>query len=875
MLLTGTNLGPYRITAPLGAGGMGEVYRAHDARLDREVAIKVIPLAHAADADRIRRFEQEARAAGALSHPNVISIFDVGNHDGSPFVVMELLEGETLRERLAGGPLPLRKAVDYATQAANGLAAAHEKGIVHRDLKPENLFVTRDGRVKVLDFGLAKLTRSGTPAPAGDQPDSVAATETGVILGTAGYMAPEQVRGQPADQRSDLFALGAILYELLAGARAFRGASFVETLHAILNEEPPPLTAPGRDIPSRLEHAVRHCLEKNPEERFQTARDLAFDLQGVMAELGAGQTIIGVARPAARRRVSRGVVIGVLAGVLVPLIAAGLFLRLRDRTPGPVGALEPKRIVVAVFENQTGDPALDPLGRMTSDWITQGLSRVEGLQVVPSTSVLYSQPTGSRTKAGRDPIRALAEETGAGTVVSGAYYLQGDTLQLQAKVTDAVRGRLLEGLDPVRGPRNAPMVAIDAVRQRVLGGVAANLEGVHEMRTQQQPPRYDAYREFIAGFEIFKTDGPAALRNFERAVELDPGFLTPLFYEAYLRNETGDHARVEAILRTLAEQREQLPPFGRQWLDAMAAYSAHRYPVALQHLRIAEQSAPRDPMTALWIGWMARACNRPQELVNVYDGFGAPPFAGHSLGMTWTNHLCDALHMLERYPRELDEARRERTRNPDPLLRRSSEIRALAALGRVAEVERLLDESLTSLAGDVSPGDVMLTAAAELRAHGRREAALKTAARAASWFRGRLESEPDSADWHTGLARALSQSERWDEAYEAYRNLVGQNPGTPDLLGELGCLAARRGRRDEALRISGDLHQLSGSYLYGAHTYWRACIAALLGDKPGAVELLRQSFAEGVQHTVEQHREMDLEPLWGYPPFKELLRPKV
>jgi TolB-like protein len=695
MLLTGTRLGPYRITAPLGAGGMGEVYRAHDARLDREVAIKVIPHALAADADRIRRFEQEARAAGALNHPNVISIFDVGDHDGSPFVVMELLEGETLRERIAGGPLSLRKAVDYAAQAANGLAAAHEKGIIHRDLKPENLFVTRDGRVKVLDFGLAKLTRPETPGAAGDRPDSVAATETGAILGTAGYMAPEQARGRPADQRSDLFALGAILYEMLAGARAFRGASFVETLHAILNEEPPPLTAPDRDIPPRLEHVVRHCLEKSPEERFQTARDLAFDLQGVMAEMGAGQTTIGAARPVVRRRVSRGVVIGVLAGMIGSLIAASLFLRLRDRTPGSAGGLEPKRIVVAVFENQTGDPALDPLGRMTSDWITQGLSRVEGLQVVPSTSVLYAQPTGSRTKTGRDPIRALAEETGSGTVVSGAYYLQGDTLQLQAKVTDVVRGRLLEGLEPVRGPRNAPMVAIDAVRQRVLGGVAANLEGVHEMGTQQQPPLYDAYREFIAGFEIFQTDGPAALRGFERAVELDPGFLTPLFYEAYLLNEAGDHARVEAILHKLADRREQLPPFGRQWLDAMSAYSAHRYSVALQHLRVAEQSAPRDPMTALWIGWMARASNRPQELVNVYDRFGAPPFPGHSLGTTWTNHRCDALHVLERYPRELEEARRERTRNPESSRPRVWEMRALAALGRVTEAERLLDESMT------------------------------------------------------------------------------------------------------------------------------------------------------------------------------------
>jgi tetratricopeptide (TPR) repeat protein len=593
-----------------------------------------------------------------------------------------------------------------------------------------------------------------------------------------------------------------------------------------------------------------------------------------MAEMGASQTTIGAARPVARRRMSRGVLIGVLAGVLSLLIASGLFLLLRGRTPGPAGGLEPKRIVVAVFENQTGDPALDPLGRMASDWITQGLSRVEGLHVVPSTSVLYAQPTGSRAKAGRDPIRALAEETGAGTVVSGAYYLQGDTLQLQAKITDAARGRLLAGIEPVRGPRNAPMVAIDAVRQRVLGGVAVSLEAVHQMDTQQQPPRYDAYLEFIAGFEIFMTDGPEAQRHFERSVELDPGFLTPLFYAAFLRHQAGDHARVRAILRTLAERREQLTPFGRRWLDALVAYSAHRYPEALRHLRVAEQSAPRDPMTVLWIGWMARSSNRPQELVDAYDGFGSPPYPGHSLGATWARLLCDALHMLGLHPRELEEARRARARNLDPLEPTSWEIRALAALGRTGEVERRLDECLTMPSGATSPGDVMLVAAAELRAHGRRAAALAAAARAVAWFRGRLDSTPDSTAWRIGLARALGRSERWAEAYEAYRRLDERGPRTPDLLGELGCLAARRGRRDEALRISGELRQLSGPYLFGAATYRRACIAALLGDKPGAVELLRQSFAEGVSYSVEPHREMDLEPLWDYAAFKELLRPK-
>src|ERR1700722_891115 len=220
-LTSGTKLGPYEIEALVGAGGMGEVYRAHDSRLDRTVAIKVLPASFSADRDRLHRFPQEPRAATALNHPNILAIFDIGDQEGAPYVVSELLEGETLRDRLKTGPLSSRKAIDYALQVARGLAAAHEKGIVHRDLKPENLFLTSDGRVKILDFGLAKLTRPESQGSEGDLPTIQGLTEPGLIMGTAGYMSPEQVRGKTADQRSDIFAFGAILHEMISGERAF------------------------------------------------------------------------------------------------------------------------------------------------------------------------------------------------------------------------------------------------------------------------------------------------------------------------------------------------------------------------------------------------------------------------------------------------------------------------------------------------------------------------------------------------------------------------------------------------------------------------------------------------------------------------------
>src|SRR5439155_1933 len=243
----------------------------------REVAIKVLPDIFAQDPQRLARFEREARAVAALSHPNILGIHDLCGADGVTFAVMELLDGETLRARLDKGALPVRKAIDYAIQMAQGLAPAHERGIVHRDLKPENVFITKEGRVKILDFGLAKLWRGTGSA----EEASTGLTSPGALMGTVGYMSPEQVRGQEADARGDIFALGAILYELLSGQRAFQGNSEADTISAILKEDPPELTHLHKRISTAIERVVGRCLEKNPNERFQSARDLGFALDAV------------------------------------------------------------------------------------------------------------------------------------------------------------------------------------------------------------------------------------------------------------------------------------------------------------------------------------------------------------------------------------------------------------------------------------------------------------------------------------------------------------------------------------------------------------------------------------------------------------------
>jgi len=390
-LPAGTRLGPYEIIGPLGAGGMGEVYRAKDPRLGREVAIKVLPARVAGDAEALARFEREARAVAVLSHPNILAIHDFGVEQGTAFSVTEMLEGETLRERLSGSPLPVRKTLDYAGQIARGLAAAHDKGIVHRDLKPENIFITHDGRAKILDFGLAKV---GVAAE-GDltaSPTMERGTRPGTVLGTMGYMSPEQVRGQALDQRSDLFAFGSILYEMLSGRRAFSRETPADTMSAILKEDPPGLAAAPQEIPPALQRLVEHCLEKNPAERFQSARDLAFHLEA----LGPVSTSsMAVPLPADPERTRRGGRTGLLvaAALLSGLVIGGLSA-LRIWSPAPY---VPPTIRYLSYSGRDTEPSASRDGRLIAyTSVREGRSQIWLKQVSGGDEVALTSGPGDQ-----------------------------------------------------------------------------------------------------------------------------------------------------------------------------------------------------------------------------------------------------------------------------------------------------------------------------------------------------------------------------------------------------------------------------------------------------------------------------------------------
>ena len=519
-LSAGAKLGPYEILAPLGAGGMGEVYRAKDPRLGREVAIKVLPATFSRDPDRLRRFEQEARAAGVLNHPNILAIHDIGTHDGSPYVVSELLEGETLRARLAGGALAPRKAISYALQIAHGLAAAHEKGIVHRDLKPENIFVTRDGRVKILDFGLAKLVEKEESSRITNLP--TVGTEPGVVLGTVGYMSPEQARGRPADPRSDIFSFGAILYEMLSGNRAFQGDSVADTIGAILMKEPQELSKTNREISPGLERVVRHCLEKDPEQRFHSAHDLAFDLEA-LSDVSAPASGERTIRPKSdRHRRTALALTGVVAAALLIVVAVLLWRARGGKSGAPSGsALGRKSVAVLPFQNLSPDPenAFFADG-MTEDILAQ-LSKIRDLKVISRSSVM-------RYKGTQKPVQTIASELGVATVLEGSVRRAGNRVRIVGQLIDARTDEHLWAETYDRDLRDVFAIQSE-VALRIATALKATLSPAEKKRIEQSPTQnLAAYDLYLKGRELYnryrKADNEAAIELFQKALELDPAF---------------------------------------------------------------------------------------------------------------------------------------------------------------------------------------------------------------------------------------------------------------------------------------------------------------------------------------------------------------
>ncbi len=544
-------MGPYEIIEALGQGGMGEVYRARDTRLRRQVAIKTVASGALNDPHFRARFDREARAVAALSHPNILAIHDVGSHEDIPYIAVELLEGETLRSHVGASPLPLATVFDYASQIGGGLAAAHDRSIVHRDLKPENIFVTRDGRIKLLDFGIAT-----EPDPeSASETTRLGQTDSGVVLGTAGYMSPEQARGEPTDARSDIFSFGCVLYEMLAGRRAFSGDSRIETLHAVLKVHPPDLTGLRRDVPPTLSSVVRRCLEKTPERRFQSARDLVFALETLQASDRQGSSAASTVRP---DRVKRLTAAAAIAAVTLSAAAALWWMASRDgrinESRSSAAARTDRRRLLAVlpFENiSRGGEGYFAAG-MTEE-VTNQLSKLSGLGVVSRTAV-------ASFKGGRADLSKMVQDLGIGSAVTGTVREDGSRVRVNVELVDAPSGQVIwsdqydrEGVDV--------FAAQSDIALRVAGALNASVTLDEQARLGRRPT------SSVAAYELFvRARNPPSKTTEERlkaridllrqAVALDPKFAeaySEIAHAAYFQAAYGDLSAFERGLQAAHE----------------------------------------------------------------------------------------------------------------------------------------------------------------------------------------------------------------------------------------------------------------------------------------------------------------------------------
>jgi tetratricopeptide (TPR) repeat protein len=828
--------GRYTIERELGRGGMATVYLARDLRHDRPVALKVLrpELAAVLGAER---FLREIRLTAQLQHPHILTLIDSGEAGGFLYYVMPYVEGQSLRQRLEReGQLPLDEALRITRAIAMALDFAHGRGVIHRDIKPENIML-HQGEPMVADFGIAlAVSMAGRER----------LTETGLSLGTPAYMSPEQATAdQHVDARSDIYSLGCVLYEMLAGEPPYTGPTAQAIIAKRFSEPIPHVRTVRAGVPEAIEHALNKALARAPADRYAKAAEFTEAIDRAGEARGA---------QGARWRLSGVLVLGFLVGVGV------LFAWRHMRGAG----LDPRRVVVAPFENRTGDARLDPVGKMARDWLTRGILATGLVEVSDPAAWVSGVDSGAKPT-----LRALAEATGAGTIVSGAFYRAGDSLRFEVAIADARRGQVLRALPPLGGPATDPARALEPLRQATMAGLAAVFDPRLSTWVDRAtaPPSYEAYVEFVAGQDAFWADNrPEAIRHFARARSLDTSFVTARTWEIVTLWENGQCARADSLGHPLEARQASLPSQDRSRLlrSLLNCRGDHEGALAIARRQLAAD--PKSDYVAHVVATTANMAYRPREALAVMRG--RDPKRGWLAEHPdmYVSDLAEAHHFLGDYRAALREAvlgRRRAPRNWRPVVH---QLWALAALGRLDDVRALLPD-LESLAPDA--GAALAGVAAELRTHGQPAAAREVAERAVDWYRSRAATTKDSVATLAQMRNALYLAESWGEAERVAQWLAARDTTVVHQWGWLGLLAAHRGDTATALRMDSLIASRPWPFAQGFPAVWRADIAALLGRREQAEALFKEALAEGLS-SWDAHMDFAYS---FYAPFKELLRP--
>jgi serine/threonine protein kinase/tetratricopeptide (TPR) repeat protein len=870
-LTTGSTFaGRYQVIEELGHGGMGRVYKVQDAKIGEKIALKLIRPETGLDKTSLERFSNELKLARKIRHKNVCQMFDLGEDQGTRYITMEYVHGEDLKQLIRKvGQLSPGQSIGIARQVCDGLEEAHKLGVVHRDLKPQNIMIDEEGKARIMDFGIAR-SLSGKSI-----------TGAGVMIGTPEYMSPEQIEGKDTDQRSDIYSLGVILYEMVTGRVPFEGETPFTIGVKHKSEIPKNPQEINPQLSDDLSRIILKCLEKEKTSRPQSATDLCAELERIEKGFPTTERVASRRKPSTSKQVTvsfRPVKLLIPAVAVIAVVAAIIFW------PKKTSDLDPKRVAVAVFDNETGESKLDPVGRLAADMITQALLQASLFSVAPLSS---AETMPDRAKA-KNRLRLLAEETKAAKIVSGTYYLEGETIRFHAKVTDIANNRNLLDLEPVTGPVKEPSQALETLRSKLLGGLAMILDPSlkEDLVLIGEPPKYDAYIEYLDGCgALGRADYPKAIASFQRATTLDPNFKEPLWLGAMAYWQQGQGGKAQELLAEVEKTRGSLSAYGRYWCDMAqanlrgdleGAHSAAGQIAALSPAKFVEGSVNK--------AMYALSMNHPREVV---DSLSKIDLFDKRLGEKgeWEardlieSQLMTAYHMLGNHKQELEVARRCRKAYPQSLSFLSYEARALSALGRVKDLQKLLEESKTlPPQSGYSPGSIMFESGRFLRAHGHKETAIQVLNQAVQWFESRPQAEKAIAANRLDLARTFYVLDKWDEAEALFEGLHSESPDDNSLgaacYGYLGSIAARKGNREKALKISQELKDNKTPYLFGDPTKRRARIAALLGDKEGAVNLLLEAIKQGYDYTDLYFYPQDFESLQDFPPFQQLMKPK-